>query len=580
MAKGLSVHISTENPYGDLVLAKIPQLLSSVDRNPYSPTYGCADRAFWHYRTMVDYAAPIHQEIALTLAIALDRDEPGNPYFQSAQIEAIVRALLDYWLGLQHRDGSFPEFYPGERSFVATAFTSFSISEALLRMGDRIEGDLRERLLNGLLKAAHWLGAHRDVVVVNHTAGAIAFLRNMVELTGERDVASMRDDKIDDLLAHQHSEGWYYEYGGADLAYLSLAVDYLAQDYRRSNDERLRSSLLRALDFMVCFVHPMGGYGGEYGSRNAKYLMPHGVELLAGESESAARLAQYCRRRLQRTEGVSPAHMDDRYTGFFLNKYAAAWSDSSALPDEVDDRLEWSGYRLFPGAGWLLHKSDNSLTVVSMSKHGVVNSWLKDGDHEHVFSDTGYFAAFENGSIGVTQWLDLAADSRCDVEGEERSVRVRGSMVRYNASLPMEKYLVPFRLFLGVFSRWGQFMDWFGQKVIKRMIVDQTPLPVDFEREVRLSAISVTVSDRLQLKGGAKVTRLGKMPCATSIHVASSRYWQDIELDAEGQWESDSSLLAQLNRGEIIEIEHHFSQDSFISQHGRKAAVGQEITAS
>ena len=75
MAKGLSVHISTENPYGDLVLAKIPQLLSSVDRNPYSPTYGCADRAFWHYRTMVDYAAPIHQEIALTLAIALDRDK-------------------------------------------------------------------------------------------------------------------------------------------------------------------------------------------------------------------------------------------------------------------------------------------------------------------------------------------------------------------------------------------------------------------------------------------------------------------------------------------------------------------------
>ena len=307
-------------PYGDLVIGQIPRLLSQIDRNPYSPTYGCGDRAFWHYRTMTDYAAPLHQEVALTLAIAWQQKRDANPYWQSEQLRETACAAMRFRSKLQHKDGSFAEFYPGERSFVATAFTSYAVSEALLRLGDGVGDEDRSALLTALSRAAKWLHRHRDIIVVNHTAGAIAMLQNMRILTGDGLYDEYREAKVEDLLSYQHEEGWFYEYGGADPGYLSLAVDYLAKDYRHSRDARLRDALHRALDFMRYFYHPDGSFGGEYGSRNAKYLMPHGLQLMAAESPAAAQLAATHIRGLVAGTVVNPATMDDRYNAFFLNK--------------------------------------------------------------------------------------------------------------------------------------------------------------------------------------------------------------------------------------------------------------------
>ena len=35
-------------------LKQIPKLLTLLDRNPHSPTYGCFDRNFWHYK-IIDF---------------------------------------------------------------------------------------------------------------------------------------------------------------------------------------------------------------------------------------------------------------------------------------------------------------------------------------------------------------------------------------------------------------------------------------------------------------------------------------------------------------------------------------------
>lgn len=555
MSVDKSEHRLQENPYEAVVLDRIPQLLSFVDRNPFSSTYGCGDRAFWHYRTMTDYASPIYQEMALTLAIALEHRGVDNPYFQTPQTLKLVESLLAYWLGLQQEDGSFPEFYPGERSFVATAFTSFSVSETLLRIGNQIDPILREQLINGLVRAATWLGSHRDTIVVNHTAGAIAFLNNMSILTDDTRFAFLREGKIEDLLRHQHDEGWYYEYGGADLAYLSLAVDYLSQDLRRSGDERLRVSLDRALDFMCHFIHPDGSFGGEYGTRNAKYLMPHGVELMAAEFESANLLALHSRRRLRTKTGVLPAGMDDRYTGFFLNKYASAWADATELPQIDEDRLTWAGTRFFPGAGIVLNRSACRCTIVGLSKHGVVTNWQSQDGETTRYGDTGFFAKLANGRVGVSQWHDLAAEY--DVQEEEGgnvTISVRGSMTLFNTSLPLVRYLVPFRIFLKVFAPWGWFMDLFGRSVIKRMIVDKRPLPLSFVRTIAITGDEVMIRDQLYHTGSTQVVRLGKAPGATSIHVASSRYWQEQDIQADGAWEATEELLQALNTGSSLSM--------------------------
>lgn len=534
-------------PYGQLVLGCLPRLLSMVDRNPCSPTYGCFDRGFWHYRTLVDYAAPLHQESALTLVIAA-RQAPAAP--GADEFYALARAALAFWCTLQRRDGSFDEFYPYERSFVATAFTAYALSETLLKLGEEAGGELRECAVETLQRTGHWLGRHEDVVVVNHTAGAIAALQNIHRLSGDSCFVRYRAAKVEELLAHQHPEGWFYEYGGADPAYLSLAVDYLAVDYHHSHDERVGAALERALDFMVWFLHPDGSYGGEYGSRNAKYLMPHGLELMAAQSASARYLLRALHRALRQGRVVSPVLMDDRYTGFFLAKYAEAWADHQPLPAAEADEVEAPrGTRIFPGAGLAVASGPCAHTVVGLSKHGVVKCYTQDPEATALYSDAGYFAVFAGGAVGTTQWLDLGVKHQL-VQGAGRlEIELECNMTKMNTSLPLVRWGAPFRLFLHCWGWNSALMEWFGKWVKDKMIRSRCPLPLQVKRRILLDDHQLQVVDQLHLESGARLTRLIRSCQAGALHVASSRYWQPADQGVAGEWEASGRDLALLNRG-------------------------------
>lgn len=537
------------SPFGQLVEDCLPRILSLGDRNPCSPTYGCFDRGYWHYRTLIDYAAPLHQENALTLAIAAAQ-APAAPGAEGWR--ELSRAALAFWCRLQRPDGSFDEFYPYERSFVATAFTAYALSETLCRLGPAVDLASRRQALDTLERAGHWLGRHQDVVVVNHTAGAIAALQNIHRLSGEPVFARYRERKIDELLAHQHAEGWFYEYGGADPAYLSLAVDYLAKDYRHTRDERLGAALERALGFMVFFLHPDGSYGGEYGSRNAKYLMPHGLEVMAPESAAARTLRRALRRALAQGAVVSPAVMDDRYTGFFLTKYAEAWAEEWAGPAEPETEPERGATRYFPGAGLVVVKGPVAQTVLGLSKHGVIKSYLQAPESRALYSDAGYFAHLADGTVATSQWLDLGAERQVVETQEGLEVSLDFHLARMNTALPLVKLLAPFRVFLRVCGWHAGLMEWFGNWVKHRMIQAQTALPLRVRRQLAVGDHGMEVRDEIRREGGPGLRRLVRDPLAGALHVASSRYWQPADAGVAGAWEASGPDLELLNGGRSL----------------------------
>ena len=41
----------------------VPRILHMLDRNPFSPTHGCFDREYWHYRT-ADFPCGMNEEFA------------------------------------------------------------------------------------------------------------------------------------------------------------------------------------------------------------------------------------------------------------------------------------------------------------------------------------------------------------------------------------------------------------------------------------------------------------------------------------------------------------------------------------
>ena len=252
-------------PYLCAVLEQTPRLLGQMDRNRMSPTHGCFDRQYWQYATS-DFPCARYQEAALTLALLYTTDTAKNPYFRNPNMKEWVNAALAFWPRLQSRDGSLSEWYPNEHSFVATAFGVYAISEALLVMGKEA-GD-RRHLIDCLEKSARWLSGRHERLAQNQECGAAAAMYNMYLLTGNAKYRQNAEERVLLLSGMQDSEGWFGEYGGADIGYLSLALFYLGDMYKKSGMPKLKEIIQKASGFMAHFVHPDGTFGGTYGSRN------------------------------------------------------------------------------------------------------------------------------------------------------------------------------------------------------------------------------------------------------------------------------------------------------------------------
>src|SRR5262249_16870523 len=113
-----------------------PRALSLLDRLTVSPTRGSFDRAYWHYRTDKGYASATFQQLAWPLAALWSWERVVNPWRRCPALLEAARSGLLEWARIQHRDGSFAEWYPGERSHVATAFTTYAAADAARLLGD------------------------------------------------------------------------------------------------------------------------------------------------------------------------------------------------------------------------------------------------------------------------------------------------------------------------------------------------------------------------------------------------------------------------------------------------------------
>jgi hypothetical protein len=91
--------------FAEVALREIPKLLTLQDRNPHSPTYGCFDRNYWHYKT-TDFPCGMSQEFVWPLALAAATDLSQNPYRGNEVIGQYVRAGILFAARSSHSDGS------------------------------------------------------------------------------------------------------------------------------------------------------------------------------------------------------------------------------------------------------------------------------------------------------------------------------------------------------------------------------------------------------------------------------------------------------------------------------------------
>lgn len=521
--------------YTQYINENMARILTQVDRDKDSRTYGSCDRNYWHLKIR-DFSSAILQQTCLTLALTYKINYEGNVYYGNANVKEWAVAALRYMGSIQLKDGSFNEYYPNEHGFPPTAFCLFSACRAYqeLHLQDN-------NILSIMEKAAGWLMCHQEKNAYNQEIAAIAGLYQYYLISGSDAVLKAVKSKVNSVLQVQSPEGWFPEQGGADIGYSSVAFDMLMEYYAASKDEKVKEPAARLLKFLSHFVHPDGTIGGEYGSRNTIYFMPCGleafIEMGLDEDNTAQAMLQmiYIQNRLSSFGDFMNA-VDERYLcHYVMHSYCRALQRFRER-ELINVKLPFNTvhHTEFKNAGLSTFYNGVYFGIIGCSKGGIIKLFK---ENREIFWDCGYRIKLKEGTIAATNWLDKDYQISCN----GREITVRGRFNKVTPKIQNPIYHLGLRvsaLFLG---------DKVNRMVKRLTIFQDNHFDAEFERRITLGTSDLTIEDTIQ------------NPQNKVVEEASNI---SLRLVASGKFFSRSDLLRQnlSNYGQkkLLHIKKHY----------------------
>lgn len=535
--------------YAKKAVSQIPRMLSMQDRNEYSPTYGCFDRIYWLDKS-IDFPSAILQLNAHNLALVYSQKYPDNLFYKKNKIKRWSMAGIDYWTQIQHKDGSFDEFYPNERGWAGpTGFLLFSMLDSYTLLREEMSQELEDKLIEASHKAAKFLAKYDEIgVLANHHAMALLPIYYAYKVLGDESLLRSFLEKFEFFESLQSPEGWFLEYDGADLGYLSASISFLGKIYKLSDDEELRSRILeiveRAIEFSSYFVYPNRYYGGTMGSRQTLHFYPHGYEIFSKNFPLARRMADKMLEGLAEGKLVPPEIMPWRYLGYRVQEYLLTYLDYNPATTGDDVKLPYERdnfSKIFEDAKMFVVKKPTYYLTLNLAKGGVIKVFSSDGDL--IYNDCGIIGKLENGKVVTTQWIDDGhkisfLDGKCGVEGEMNFAPFK---------LPTPLKMMAFRsglLLLG----WNTKLSYWMKGAIRSLFITKTKKsPVEFCRKIMFDEDHITVEDAVRLKTSDRFSTLRIGDEFSVRYVPQSLYFQPQEFETDG-FSLDSNTISKLNQ--------------------------------
>ncbi len=474
-----------------LIEKRLPQLLTNLDRDEDSPTFGCFDRNFWHYKIR-DFSSAILQQAGVSLLLA---DEAVVP----EEIKRVwLEGVVDFWARLPSKEGGLNEYYPFEGSYPATAFSLQAMAWLLQRKPEL----MNEKVEVQMQRAARFLLENREERASNQEAAAISGLMEAKKLGVGIDGGKLKQ-KLNALLGLFDSDGWFMEYGGADLGYQSVLVDMLVDYLDAGGDRKVEKYLSKAVDFMDEWVTKDGDILTVINSRETDYVVPYGLVKLARKYKKAGELVSRVYKNLGEASHFEWA-CDERYLLHYrFTSVMKAEAELRRRRLRVAASKPKKNSQFFRQLrGWVKNSGDTSLAIAG-AKGG---AWqLVVGNETHI--DYGY-RVFQDGQM----WLSMVQSDDTKME------MVDQSKIRVVAKLSKPRLMVA-SVWKNMLLRIVSF--WVGRRMVGLlkgwMIFFQAGDEFRLEREFDLSKMRVT--DRIEGSGKFEVCRAQSVP---TRHVASA----------------------------------------------------------
>ncbi|MCL0028521.1 hypothetical protein M1N23_00025 [Dehalococcoidia bacterium] len=514
----------------------MPRLLGNLDRNPFSPTYGCFHREYWLEKTS-DFPDAVRQFAVHAFALVYKHDFPGSPYKGHASIRDWTIAALDFWAQIQHGDGSFDEFYPYERGWVGpTGFTTYASSQAFMLLRDEMPAETTQRVESAIRKAATFIaaGESEEDHLANHHAMACLAVWEASRMLNDSVLEQGFDRLWQGFLAYRgDDDGWFREYDGADPGYLSAVVSFLGKISKTRRDPELLAIAEKAAEFCSYFAYPDGFYAGSMGSRNTTHFYPHGFEVLGPKSVVAMAVAENMLQALSEGKLVPPEIMSDRYLVYRVPEFLQSYLDYTPRSETIEplpyQRAPFRKY--FSGARTYAAVNGDRYVIANLAKGGVLKVFNRLSGRL-LLNDCGLIGRLADGRIVTTQWIDDAHE--CEADGDRW--KVSGS---FNA-VPSHKLFTPLKqvLFRGALMTAGRIpylAHLLKGYIRKALIMGHRPVAARFSRRYRGDGSEATIVDEVQLDGNLRFEKLVIGGEFSVRYVPQSRYFQAHELEATGR---------------------------------------------
>jgi len=531
--------MSNKDLFAREALVQIPKILTLLDRNSHSPTYGCFDRTFWQYK-VIDFPAGMSQEFVYPLALAYHCSLPNNIFYHQPIFKEWVEAGIMYAASSSHANGSCDDYFPYERAAGAAAFSLLACIESYRLM------DLdNPAALDFFAQRADWLANHQESGrLTNHQALIVLCLELLGKLLATNRWDKAKQERLEQVLAWQNPEGWFIEYEGCDPGYHTLTISCLARVYELNPDQRLKKAIASAVELAAQFVHPDGSYGGEYTSRNTYNFFPHGFELVGKWLPEALNINDRFLSGL--ANGLGSCYSDDRIIGHHTWNYLLAWNDFVEVRPSLKPRPQ--GRFHLPEGGILIDRRGNTELYLALNKGGVFKLFR---DHKLVVSDTQF-------SLLVQQGKKLKNAVGHLVDNYQVELEVDRIAIAGNLGWAKQKQMNSFNLIMLrlVMLSLGRFYPNLIRRILQKILITgKNNTPYRFSRCLSWQDEHWQVKDLLTAQSWSGIVSADIGCDRTSIYVVMSRTFQLGQLQPALDLRD---LLRDLDSGEPLSLTRKF----------------------
>lgn len=501
----------------------IQRLMSLQDRNPLSPTYGCFDRTYWFYKTIQNFPSATFQQPMMALAFLWGTKFNENGYYKNKLILNSAKAALNFWSSIQNKNGSFNEWYRNENSFCATAFTTYAATETFKRTSSEIT--TQKTILIGIQRALNWLKRNNNHFASNQMISAAAALYNGYEIFKDNLYLSGYQEKIGWLLKNQSEEGWFPEYGGADISYSFVLLDVLAPLAIKTQDQILISAIKKLINFLGNFVHQDGSVGGDYGSREGNYFLPYGISLMYPYApEEVCRILMGAEKGLENGNLISPLTCDDKYfCYFFLCSFILCFMNYPInRPQYVERSKEDVTTKFFSKSGFIIIKTSSVEILISAKKGGILKVFSQD---KLKFSDSGIAMYLDNGRY---IYSGFPASNNFDKElklDEVHELKFEYYFHIIEQESPLKKYPVIIQAFFVYVLSFPLLSRLFNNYLKNKKIFPKKIGRIKLYRSIKLDGAAIVISDIITKFFHRTVKDLFFLSDLNIVHSPSTRYF-------------------------------------------------------